>query len=148
MTYKKKIIKFMSIMADILECFDIQPQLYFNKYDKDNICGWKRSQAKRIWKWVLSEIQYETHGSKVILNPFCLYSDIYSTGYCDDCKYSFGHLECKNTYSDFSLVQDMLNLKKLSFCRLFNNGMYKDIIGQISNRDYKKVLVKKYNFFD
>jgi hypothetical protein len=137
--YNKKLIDFMQAKADFLTKlakYEIDPELYFNSEDAEDIMEWEDLKTKITWNYICdSAIEEGGLGSRTC--PFCIYMALKNYFFpiaCDLCTYASRHGKCmseneENTYSQLIRISTDIDIGIF-----FDKYFYKKVIDKIEEK--------------
>ena len=127
MSAKSKLIAFMQYKANQL--FKASNINYFTEKDQKDIEKWDNISCKKIWNFIVKEIERGKEGLSARLCPYCIKYRIWSNE-CEnyECEYGKRHGFCYQSDSDFQKIKEECNDHEL-----LPNKWYKKIIKRIED---------------
>ena len=113
--YQRVLVQFMQLKVNRLESkFNLVPERFFSKKDKDDILSWPDEDAKKVWFFIVNKHTTETIQE---IFPFCVRYKLYikemddNSIICKLCSYRERHGICSEKESDHKRIIELFQAK-------------------------------------
>ena len=133
MDYRRFLVEFMEAKACRLMEVGINPKLYFNGEDREDILGWDEWEAKEVYLRMREAFNvYLVSGFSWHMCPFCIrglfLKNLRREVVCDICSYAKRHGKCNDDNSHYKIILKILEIKGLEAADILSYSFYRSLI--------------------
>ena len=151
MDYRRFLVEFMEAKAYELMRLGVNPDLYFNDEDREDILGWDKNEARKIYYKLKDNIRaHSIFGLAWFVCPFCIKGvlsnniEYFNKFVCSKCLYGERHGKCPYEGSDYNIITKTLEAKGLQIIRFFSYSFYDNLISSMAEDSMIKAEEKYF----